>query len=84
MVHRKFTLTVERNGTSFTGNCEASVALNVSFSTKKNYQLLSLAMDKWMRDMLGDMDYATVKIRLEDFLEQLYLNKDNTNIRVSV
>lgn len=84
MTERKFRLVIERNGSSFSDECEVLVDVNILLMSKCRYTVFKVFIPKWMKDMLGKIDYEIVKNKIEDMGKELCLGDDGMEIRISV
>lgn len=84
MIERKFRLVIERNGTSFSGDCQALIDVNVLLMFNPHYKVFSITIPKWMRDMLGDLDHKTVREKINEMGKDLYNSVDGKEIRIKL
>lgn len=84
IVDRKFRLAIERNGSSFSDICEATIEEDVMFMSKNKYKVFFFSIPKWMRDMLDEHDYKRVRERIDEMGKELYRIKDGERIVIKL
>lgn len=84
MKNRKFRLIIERNKAKFSDNSSALLDSRNLLTGKNKVSLLSLEISKWMKDLLGDVDYKRTRDKVEEKVEDLWVGNDGMDLNIKL